>query len=82
MLTPRRRVNLGGWLVLEPFISPAMFQPYYPNAVDEWTLSEFLRADTTANGGINKIEEHYKTFITEQVRRSTSHFLRIAPASF
>ncbi|PPQ78311.1 hypothetical protein CVT25_011682 [Psilocybe cyanescens] len=57
-------VNLGGWLVLEPFISPAVFQRY-PGAVDEWTLSTLMAADT-ANGGLNQLEEHYKTFITEQ----------------
>jgi len=33
--------------------------------VDEWTLSTLMAADT-ANGGINQIEDHYKTFITEQ----------------
>ncbi|KAH9477953.1 putative glucan 1,3-beta-glucosidase D [Psilocybe cubensis] len=57
-------VNLGGWLVLEPFISPELFQRY-PGAVDEWTLSTLMAADT-ANGGLNQLEEHYKTFITEQ----------------
>ena len=55
-------VNLGGWLVLEPFISPAMYEPFFPNAVDEWTLSQNMRADT-ARGGIQQLEDHYKTFI-------------------
>lgn len=54
-------VNLGGLFVLEPFITPDIFQRY-PTAVDEWTLSEAMRADT-ANGGINQLEDHYKTFI-------------------
>ncbi|KAG6820386.1 hypothetical protein H0H93_001156 [Arthromyces matolae] len=57
-------VNLGGLFVLEPFISPALFQKY-PGAVDEWTLSTLMRADT-ANGGINQLEDHYNTFITEE----------------
>ena len=57
-------VNLGGLFVLEPFISPAIFQKY-PDAVDEWTLSTLMAADT-ANGGLNQIEDHYNTFITEQ----------------
>ncbi|KAF9461827.1 glycoside hydrolase superfamily [Collybia nuda] len=57
-------VNLGGLFVLEPFISPALFQKY-PGSVDEWTLSEMMAADT-ANGGLDQLEEHYKTFITEQ----------------
>ncbi|KAF8554819.1 glycoside hydrolase family 5 protein [Imleria badia] len=57
-------VNLGGLFVLEPFISPALFQKY-PSAVDEWTLSILMAADT-ASGGLNQIEEHYNTFVTEQ----------------
>ncbi len=54
-------VNLGGWLVLEPFISPALFQKY-PGTVDEWTLSEAMAADPDG-GGLDQLEEHYKTFI-------------------
>ena len=58
-------VNLGGWLVLEPFISPEIFQRY-PGVRDEFSLSQAMAADT-ANGGLRQIEEHYQTFI---VRRS------------
>jgi glucan 1,3-beta-glucosidase len=54
-------VNIGGLFVLEPFISPALFERY-PGAIDEWSLSTLMAADT-ANGGLNQIEEHYKTFI-------------------
>ncbi|KAF9008570.1 glycoside hydrolase [Hymenopellis radicata] len=57
-------VNLGGWFVLEPFISPALFQKY-PTALDEWSLSEAMAADT-AGGGLGQLEEHYRTFITEK----------------
>ncbi|KDQ60685.1 glycoside hydrolase family 5 protein [Jaapia argillacea MUCL 33604] len=61
-------VNLGGWLVTEPFMqvgsSPALYEKY-PSAVDEWTLSVAMAADT-ANGGLSQLETHYKTFITEQ----------------
>ncbi|KAG7095572.1 hypothetical protein E1B28_006305 [Marasmius oreades] len=60
-----RGVNLGGWLVLEPFICPAVFEKYQPQAVDEYTLHQAMAADT-ANGGFAKLEEHYKTFITEK----------------
>ena len=56
------RVNLGGWLVLEPFISPSLFQKY-PQTIDEWTLSEAMRSDTSPGGGIGQIEDHYNTFI-------------------
>jgi len=71
-----RGVNLGGWLVLEPFIVPALFEKYHnvtPNptipagkAVDEWTLSIAMLNDTTPGGGISQLEDHYRTFITEQ----------------
>ncbi|KAJ7185898.1 glycoside hydrolase [Mycena filopes] len=55
-------VNLGGWFVLEPFITPALFEPY-PSAGDEWDLSVLMRADGTLQA---TLEEHYATFITEQ----------------
>jgi len=58
-------VNLGGLFVLEPFISPALFQKY-PGTVDEWTLSEAMAADTSPGGGLEQLEEHYRTFITEE----------------
>lgn len=63
-----RGVNLGGWLNTEPFIVPALYEKYLNSttpAVDEWTLSQNMAADT-ANGGLSQLEEHYKTFITEQ----------------
>ncbi|KAH8794617.1 glycoside hydrolase family 5 protein [Flagelloscypha sp. PMI_526] len=65
-------VNIGGWLVIEPFIVPSLFEKY-PDALDEWDLSTMMRKDD-ASGGINQIEDHYKTFITEQ------DFARIAGA--
>ncbi|RDB21561.1 putative glucan 1,3-beta-glucosidase D [Hypsizygus marmoreus] len=70
-----RGVNIGGWLNTEPVSllftcphSPALFEQYLSNAepaVDEWTLSLAMRADT-ARGGIKQLEDHYKTFITEK----------------
>ncbi|EIW66983.1 hypothetical protein TREMEDRAFT_40623 [Tremella mesenterica DSM 1558] len=59
-----RGVNLGGWLVTEPFIVPALYEQYQnsnPQAVDEYTLSQAL-GDNLAT----VMEDHYKTFITEQ----------------
>ena len=55
-------VNLGGWLNTEPFISPALYEKYYPDAVDEYTLSQQMAADT-AGGGLKQLEDHYATFI-------------------
>ncbi|KAJ7771675.1 glycoside hydrolase family 5 protein [Mycena metata] len=66
-----RGVNLGGWLVTEPFIVPALYQTMQQRStttgtiIDEWTLVEAMQADT-ANGGLSQLEDHYKTFITEQ----------------
>jgi glucan 1,3-beta-glucosidase len=61
----RASVNLGGWLTTEPFISPALYEKYLSSptpAVDEWTLTDNMRK----NNAIGDLEEHYKTFITEQ----------------
>ncbi|KAI8335875.1 glycoside hydrolase superfamily [Chlamydoabsidia padenii] len=73
--TPIRGINLGGWLVLEPFITPSVFeQAPDPNkkpeerqtirdhvALDEWTLCERL-GPTKAK---QVLEHHYDTFIQE-----------------
>jgi len=40
---------------------PALYQKY-PGAVDEWDLSVAMAKDT-ASGGLNQLEDHYKTFI-------------------
>lgn len=40
-----RGVNIGGWLVLEPWITPSLFQQFEGKqnpAVDEWTFCEIL----------------------------------------
>lgn len=60
-------VNLGGWFVLEPFITPTLFQKYQPAAVDEWTISVAMAADT-ASGGLTQLENHYKTFIVSTLK--------------
>ncbi|KAK6354833.1 hypothetical protein TWF696_003965 [Orbilia brochopaga] len=62
--TPMRGVNLGGWLVLEPFITPSFFNKYDKSlgVVDEYTLTKYLGAKQTAQ----VMEKHYATFITEQ----------------
>ncbi|KAF5311717.1 hypothetical protein D9611_009477 [Ephemerocybe angulata] len=59
-------VNLGGWLVTEPFIVPALYEKYITNSAgikveDEWTLSQAM-GDKLAE----EMENHYKTFITEK----------------
>jgi glucan 1,3-beta-glucosidase len=48
--------------VLEPFITPSLFQKY-PGTIDEWTLSEAMTADTAGGGLQTQLEDHYNTFI-------------------
>ncbi|KAF7359312.1 Glycoside hydrolase [Mycena sanguinolenta] len=66
-----RGVNIGGWLVTEPFIVPALYQSVQATTtsitvIDEYTLMQA--------GGQSALEDHYATFITEQ------DFMEIAAA--
>ncbi|KAM0747725.1 glycoside hydrolase [Meredithblackwellia eburnea MCA 4105] len=63
-------VNIGGWLVIEPFIVPSLFEPFNSasnspnatnNAIDEWDLCLQLGTSMAST-----IENHYATFITEK----------------
>lgn len=59
---PVRGTNIGGWLNLEPFITPSMFNfAASDNVVDEWTLCQKLGADQCAR----TMENHYATYITK-----------------
>lgn len=61
--TPARGVNLGGWLSLEPFITPSLFN--YDSKlgiIDEWTVCSHLGPSQAAA----TLEKHYSTFVTEQ----------------
>ncbi|KAF7169138.1 hypothetical protein CNMCM5623_001925 [Aspergillus felis] len=60
---PIRGVNLGGWLSIEPFIVPSLFDSYssISGIIDEWTLSKRLGSSAAST-----LEKHYATFITEQ----------------
>jgi len=55
-----RGVNLGGWLVLEPWITPSVFEDAGEGAVDEWTLSQILGKDEA----LRRLSNHWNTFIT------------------
>ncbi|KAI0391092.1 glycoside hydrolase family 5 protein [Xylariaceae sp. FL0594] len=60
---PARGVNLGGWLSLEPFITPSLFDyDIRLGIIDEWTLCKHLGPKLTAS----TLEKHYATFVTEQ----------------
>ncbi|KAF2748366.1 glycoside hydrolase family 5 protein [Sporormia fimetaria CBS 119925] len=54
-----RGVNLGGWFVLEPWITPSMFED--TDAVDEYTLTQILGKDAA----YSKLSQHWNSFITQ-----------------
>ncbi|KAF8227308.1 exo-beta-1,3-glucanase [Tricholoma matsutake] len=57
-----RGVNLGGWLVLEPWITPSVFDSTNNTAiVDEFTLGQMLDSQTA----MNILHKHWDTWITE-----------------
>jgi len=55
-----RGVNLGGWLVLEPWITPSIFDNAGDAAVDEWSLCETLGADQCRA----VLSQHWASFVT------------------
>ncbi|KAH0601591.1 hypothetical protein MHUMG1_00469 [Metarhizium humberi] len=58
---PARGVNLGGWLSLEPFITPSLFNyDLKMGIIDEWTLCQHLGASAAST-----LENHYASFVTE-----------------
>lgn len=61
---PIRGVNLGGWLVIEPFITPSLFDQFKPEdrVIDEWGLCEKLGPEEARK----QLQHHYETFITEE----------------
>ncbi|KAL3230064.1 hypothetical protein RNJ44_01427 [Nakaseomyces bracarensis] len=66
---PIRGVNIGGWFVLEPYITPSLFEAFRTNAynddgipVDEYHYCEYLGQDEART----RLEQHWSTFYTEQ----------------
>ncbi|KAI1388124.1 glucan 1,3-beta-glucosidase precursor [Hypoxylon trugodes] len=55
-----RGVNLGGWLVLEPWITPSIFAATPDTVVDEFTLTQTLGANEAAK----RLNQHWNTWIT------------------
>ena len=61
-----RGVNLGGWLVLEPWIRPSIFDQFYhqpreKTAIDELTFNTKLGVQEAKR----QLEHHWDTWITE-----------------
>ncbi|KZV62907.1 glycoside hydrolase family 5 protein [Peniophora sp. CONT] len=60
--TPIRGVNLGGWFVLEPWITPSIFIWTNNSAVvDEYTLGKLVDNDVA----LDMLKQHWETWITE-----------------
>jgi len=59
---PIRGVNLGGWFVLEPWITPSIFKAANNTAiVDEYTFGQYLDVNTAQS----ILQQHWSTWITE-----------------
>lgn len=56
-LSNLRGVNLGGWLIVEKWLTPSVFAG--TDAIDEYTLSR-------TPGGKQRIRRHHDTFITKK----------------
>lgn len=57
-----RGVNIGGWLVLEPWITPSLFERHHPHAVDEYTFCQYLGKEACKN----ELDEHWRTFLAKE----------------
>lgn len=59
-------VNLGGWFVLEPFITPSLFEAFGSNdanvPVDEYHYTQWLGKDEAEK----RLQEHWSSWITEE----------------
>lgn len=69
---PVRGVNIGGWLVtkwntaedrlvLEPWITPSMFEHKPDWVVDEWTYGAYM---STQNDSVSEIRRHWESWFT------------------
>ncbi|KAF9531379.1 exo-beta-1,3-glucanase [Crepidotus variabilis] len=58
-----RGVNLGGWLVVEPWLAQSVFMTLNDTRIfDEWTFCLYQDHDTATT----ILEQHWETFITEE----------------
>ncbi|TKX23213.1 glucan 1,3-beta-glucosidase-2 [Elsinoe australis] len=72
-----RGVNLGGWLLLEPWITPSFFENVPDEVVDEYTLSQHLGKDEY----LNRLTPHWENFIgtsdLDQIKAAGMNHVRI-----
>jgi len=55
-------VNIGGWLVTEPWITPSLYEIDDPEVVDEYTLCKSLGRDKATR----RLRAHWDSFYTEE----------------
>lgn len=76
---PIRGMNLGGWLSIEPFITPSFFQKFNSrdNIIDEYTLSTKLGSMQAKS----TLEAHYSSFVSpstlQEIRAAGFDHVRI-----
>lgn len=69
-----RGVNLGGWLVLEPFLTSELFNG--TNAIDQWGF------DSQA-GSEKALRQHWDTYCTEDdIKKLASYGINACVATF
>ncbi|KAF2656925.1 glycoside hydrolase family 5 protein [Lophiostoma macrostomum CBS 122681] len=73
-----RGVNIGGWLVLEPWITPSIFDKLGRNdIVDEFTLGQKLGQDAA----LTILREHWNSWVTwedfNKIKQSGFNLVRI-----
>lgn len=72
-------MNLGGWFVLEPWITPSIFQPWATSqqVKDEYTFCQVLGHDEA----LRRLDAHWKSWITRddffQIARAGLNHVRI-----
>lgn len=67
--SPRRRppVNLGGWLVLEPWITPSLFLPFANNTADAVAVDEFTFCAILGPAEAQRqLMSHWDSWVTRQ----------------
>ncbi|OXC65997.1 hypothetical protein AYX13_05197 [Cryptococcus neoformans] len=60
-IDPMRGVNIGGWLVLEPWITPSIFEGKPDWVVDEWTYGVYMN---NQSGTMDEIRNHWNTWFS------------------
>ncbi|AAW43031.2 glucan 1,3-beta-glucosidase, putative [Cryptococcus deneoformans JEC21] len=60
-LDPMRGVNIGGWLVLEPWITPSIFEGKPDWVVDEWTYGVYMNNQSDT---MDEITNHWNTWFS------------------